>query len=303
MFKLRRLSNEPILAPNPNNTWEQAAVFNCGVIVHQDRIHMFYRAADRDFAALVDEQPDQSKKFVSVFGYAVSEDGINFVRDSQPIFTGEGVQEEWGVEDPRLSRIGDTFYMLYTGFGGRDWNDHRISMATSKDLRTWERHGVLLDEPNKDAGLLEEKVDGRYVLYHRRLPHIWVAFSSNLKDWEDHQIVMETIPGGWEEDKIGIAGQPIRTAQGYLMLYHAVDRHKTYRLGAALLDGDDPTKVVRRLPEPILEPELEWEREGHVPNVVFSCGQVVKDGFLYVYYGGADRVIGVAGIELDKIIF
>ena len=206
---------------------------------------MFYRAADRDFAALVDEQPDQSKKFVSVFGYAVSEDGINFVRDSQPIFTGEGVQEEWGVEDPRLSRIGDTFYMLYTGFGGCDWNDHRISMATSKDLRTWERHGVLLDEPNKDAGLLEEKVDGRYVLYHRRLPHIWVAFSSNLKDWEDHQIVMETIPGGWEEDKIGIAGQPIRTAQGYLMLYHAVDRHKTYRLGAALLDGDDPTKVVR----------------------------------------------------------
>ena len=93
MFKLRRLSNEPILAPNPNNTWEQAAVFNCGVIVHQDRIHMFYRAADRDFAALVDEQPDQSKKFVSVFGYAVSEDGINFVRDSQPISLAKGFKK------------------------------------------------------------------------------------------------------------------------------------------------------------------------------------------------------------------
>ncbi len=87
------------------------------------------------------------------------------------------------------------------------------------------------------------------------------------------------------------------------MIYHAVDGRRTYRLGAALLDGEDPTKVVRRLPEPILEPELEWERQGHVPNVVFSCGQVVKDGFLYVYYGAADQVIGVAGIELDEIVF
>jgi predicted GH43/DUF377 family glycosyl hydrolase len=87
------------------------------------------------------------------------------------------------------------------------------------------------------------------------------------------------------------------------MLYHAVDKHKAYRLGAALLDGEDPAKVVGRLPEPILEPELEWEKVGLVPNVVFSCGQVIKDGFLYVYYGGADRVIGVAGIELDKVVF
>lgn len=303
MFKLRRLSEQPILEPNPNNQWEQAAVFNCGVTYHDGRVHMFYRAADRDFAALADENPDPSKRFVSSIGYAVSADGINFEREPEPIFVGEGLQEAWGVEDPRISRIGNTFYMLYTAFGGRDWDDHRIAMACSRDMRKWERHGVLLDEPNKDAGLLEEKVDGRYMLFHRRMPHIWVAFSSDLKHWEDHQIIMETIPGGWEELKIGIAGQPIRIAQGYLMIYHAVDRHKTYRLGAALLDGEDPTKVVRRLPEPILEPELEWEKEGFVPNVVFSCGQVVKDDFLYVYYGAADRVIGVAGIELDQIKF
>ncbi len=303
MFKLRRLSKQPILEPIAEHPWERAAVFNCGVTLYQGKVHMIYRASDRDFSVLAHSEPDKRHKFTSSFGYAVSDDGINFTRETQPIYMGEGAQEAWGVEDPRISKIGDTFYMLYTTFGGRAWDDHRIAMASSKDLRTWQRHGVILDEPNKDAGFLEEKINGKYMLFHRRLPHIWAAFSADLQDWEEHQIIMKTIPGGWEENKIGIAGQPIRIRQGYLMLYHAVDNEKNYRLGAALLDGKDPTKVVQRLPEPILEPELEWEKVGHVPNVVFSCGQVIKDDFLFVYYGGADEVIGVAGIELNKIVF
>lgn len=303
MFKLRRLSDQPILEPIPNHPWESAAVFNCGVAIQDQRMVMIYRAADRDFSTIGDEKPDALRKFTSSLGYAVSDDGIHFTRQAHPIFQGQGEQEAWGVEDPRLSRIDDRYYMLYTAFGGRSWDDHRISMATSNDLLTWERHGVVLDEPNKDAGLLETKVGGKYMLFHRRMPHIWSAFSEDLHLWHDHQIVMETLAGGWEEKKIGIAGQPIPTRQGYLMLYHAVDDRKVYRLGAALLDGDDPTRVVRRLPRPILEPEMPWERAGHVPNVVFSCGQVVKDGFLYVYYGGADTVIGVAGIEMDNIVF
>lgn len=303
MFKLRRLSDQPILEPIPQHSWESAAVFNCGVACHQDEVVMIYRASDRGFATLGDPHPNGSNKFTGSFGYAVSEDGIHFTRNAAPIFQGQGDQEAWGVEDPRLSKIGDTYYMLYTAFGGRSWDDHRIAMATSKDLKTFERRGVVLDEPNKDAGLLEEKVNGKYMLFHRRMPHIWSAFSEDLEKWHGHRVLMETLPGGWEENKIGIAGQPIATRQGYLMIYHAVDNRKVYRLGAALLDGEDPTKVVRRLPRPILEPERTWERVGHVPNVVFSCGQVIKDGFLYVYYGGADKVIGVAGIEVDRIVF
>ena len=303
MFKLRRLSDQPILAPIPAHPWERAAVFNCAVTMYQDKIHMIYRAADRDFSVLRQAQPEADLQFTSSFGLAVSEDGLSFKREAEPIYVGEGPQEAWGVEDPRLSKIGETFYMVYTAFGGRSWDDHRIALASSQDLRTWQRHGVLLDEPNKDGALLEEKVNGRYLLFHRRVPHIWSAVSADLRSWHDHKIIMETIPGGWESLKIGIAGPPLRIRQGYLMIYHAVDGRRTYRLGAALLDGEDPTKVVRRLPEPILEPELEWERQGHVPNVVFSCGQVVKDGFLYVYYGAADQVIGVAGIELDEIVF
>ena len=210
MFKLRRLSQQPILEPIEQHDWERAAVFNCGVTLHQGRVHMIYRASDRDFSALSDSEPKESKRFASSFGYAVSEDGINFTRDAEPIFQGEGAQEFWGVEDPRISKIGDTFYMLYTAFGGRSWDDHRIALASSHDLRSWQRHGVVLDEPNKDAGLLEETVNGKYMLFHRRLPHIWAAFSSDLKTWEDHQIIMETIPGGWKKQD-GTAGQPIRS--------------------------------------------------------------------------------------------
>ena len=208
MFKLRRLSDRPILEPIAEHAFEREAVFNCGVVLHEGKIHMLYRAADRDFSALLHPEPLEEYKFVSTLGYAVSEDGINFEREKEPVFVGEGEQEAWGVEDPRISKIGDTFYMIYTGFGGKRWDNHRISLATSKDLRTWERHGVLLDEPNKDGGLLEDKVDGKFMLFHRRMPHIWAAFSTDLRTWEGHRIVMEAIPGGWEEAKIGIAGQP-----------------------------------------------------------------------------------------------
>ncbi|HOB09712.1 MAG TPA: glycosidase [Limnochordia bacterium] len=303
MFKLERISNSPVLEPRRENPWERGAVFNTAVVYKDGYIHLLYRASDRDFAALRDELPRGDKRFCSVIGLAKSRDGISFERQPEPVFTGSGPQEAWGVEDPRVTKIGDTYYMVYTGFGGRGWSDHRISLASSKNLVDWERHGVMLDEVNKDGGLLADKINGKYVLFHRREPHIWVAFSDDLKTWCDHQIVMTTLPNGWESKKIGIAGEPILIEQGYLMIYHAVDDRHVYRLGAALLDRRDPTKVLKRLPEPILEPELPWEREGNVPNVVFSCGQVVHNGYLYVYYGAADTVIGAARVALSEISF
>ena len=130
MFKLRRLSSEPILEPIAEHPFERAAVFNCAVVMHGRKIHMIYRAADRDFAALSQPEPREELKFVSSFGYAVSEDGINFHRDSQPVFGGRE-QEAWGGR-PRISKIGDTFYMVYTAFGGKTWDNHRISLASSR---------------------------------------------------------------------------------------------------------------------------------------------------------------------------
>lgn len=302
MFKLRRLTQKPILSPIKEHEWEKSAVFNTAAIYIDNKFHLFYRASNNGFA-LNTKKPEEKYKFVSSIGYAVSSDGINFERFDDPLIIGETDQEEWGVEDPRITKIDDKYYMLYTGFGGRDWTDFRICMVWSDDMKDWKGHRIVLDEPNKDAGLLSEKIDGKYVLFHRRVPDIWIAYSEDLINWTDHKIIMSPIPGTWESKKIGIAGPPIKREDGWLLIYHGVDDNNVYRLGAALLDLNDPSKVIARQKEPILEPELDWEINGLVPNVVFSCGAVEANGMYYVYYGGADTHIGVAVIEKDKVKF
>jgi predicted GH43/DUF377 family glycosyl hydrolase len=204
------------------------------------------------------------------------------------------------VEDPRITRIGDTFYMTYTAY-----SEHgtRVSLAASSSLIVWERLGIILpDEDNKDAVLFPEKIRGRYVLLHRRPPDVWIACSDDLLHWTDHQILMQPRPGTWEHQKVGGAGPPVKMDQAWLFIYHAVDKDHVYRLGAALLDLNDPTVVLKRQEAPILEPEEEWERHGDVPNVVFSCGQVMTDDGLYVYYGGADTVIGLATADKEQVL-
>jgi len=303
MFKIERLVNYPIISPNENNTWERAAVFNTAAIYENGEFHLFYRASDKPFV-LDTEMPCPENKFTSVIGYAKSKDGINFERFDEPLIKCQGIQEAWGIEDPRITKIDDTYYMVYAAFGGRDWQDVRVSLITSKNLKNWDERKILLpDEPNKDAALLSEKFNGKFFMFHRRMPSIWTAVSSDLNKWEDHKCIMEPRKGKWDCKKIGIAGPPLKINDGWLLIYHGVDEDNVYRLGAALLDSSNPNKVIARQDEPILEPELYWERVGLVPNVVFSCGNCIVNDFLYVYYGGADTHIGVAGIELNKIVF
>jgi len=292
----------PILSPVKEHIWEKEAVFNTASFYENGLVHLFYRATDKGFI-LNTEIPEEKNKFVSTIGHAISKDGIHFERQEKPFMVGTTDQEAWGVEDPRVSKIEDTYYMIYTGFGGRDWNDFRVSMAWSKDMITWNGHKVVLDEPDKDGGLLPEKIGGKYVLFHRRMPDIWVGYSEDLVNWSGHKIVMSPIEGTWQSKKIGIAGPPIKRDDGWLLFYHGVDKNNVYRLGAALLDLQDPSKVIKRQAEPVLVPELDWEVKGLVPNVVFSCGAVEIDNMYYVYYGGADTHIGVAAIEKDKVIF
>lgn len=302
MLKLKRLSQQPILAPIRAHEWEREAVFNAGAYYENGLFYLFYRGSNNRFH-LKSPVPRVEEKFVSAIGLAVSRDGIHFARFDRPVFTPATEYEAWGVEDPRITRIGNTYYMLYTAFRGRDWNDYRPAIAWSRNLIDWQGREILLDETNKDVALFPEKVGGRYVLLHRREPHIWIAFSDDLKRWTDHQIIMETIAGGWEAKKIGAAGPPHRTEQGWVLFYHAVDADHVYRLGVALLDLADPTRVIARYPHPILEPETDWERYGLVPNVVFSCGSVEKDGAYYVYYGGGDCCLGVAAVDRSTLLW
>ena len=297
MIQLKRYSDQPIFLPKKENKWEAASVFNAAAILDNGLVHLIYRATDISSGG-------QEGDYINSLGYAVSKDGIHFNRLEQPILANDVPQEARGPEDPRIVKIGETFYMLYTGYGGRFDGDYRICLATSPNLIDWQRHGVMLDEPNKDAALFPEKIGGRYVMFHRRPPDIWLAFSEDLITWVDHTVVMRALPDSpWENEKIGISGPPIKTEQGWLLIYHGVSKEMVYRQGIALLDLAEPTQVLARQSAPILEPELDWELFGHVDNVVFSCGQVVLGDEIYVYYGGADNAIGLATVKLQDIRF
>ena len=285
-MRLQRHKENPILLPHPLHAWESLNVFNAAVVHHNGLFHMLYRAQGRDY--------------VSHIGYAVSEDGVHWARLDRPVLSPRDPWEVRGVEDPRVTEIDGVFYMTYTGYSPVGT---RACLARSTNLITWERLGVVLpDENNKDHTLFPEKINGRYAMLHRRPPDIWLAYSDDLVHWTDHQIIMRPRPGTWEHKKIGAGGPPIRTDAGWLIVYHAVDANQVYRLGAALLDLEEPSRVIARLPEPILEPRETWEIKGDVPNVVFTCANVVLDGTLYVFYGGADRVMALATCSLEALL-
>lgn len=304
-LKLTRVLSDPIMTGNPENDWEKASCYNAGAIKKDGIVHLFYRATDTN------SNGRENDAFKSSIGHAVSKDGISFTRYKDYIL-GPRPNSQYirGCEDPRVVFVGGRYYMLYTGYGGRFGGDFRICMASSDNLIDWQEHGVMLDESNKDAALFPDKIGGEYVLLHRRAPNIWVSYSKDLKTWNKHRILAKIDEDSeWENCKIGIAGPPLRTKNGYVLIYHGVSNRKRdfasrgayrqYSLGIMLLNLE--ADVVYKQKEPILVPELDWELNGYVPNVVFSCGQVLMGNELYVYYAGADTALGVAKCSMKDI--
>jgi predicted GH43/DUF377 family glycosyl hydrolase len=280
----QRHDANPILQPNPLHPWEALNVFNCAVIHHDGLFHMLYRAQGRDY--------------VSHIGYAVSLEGVRWNRLSDPVLSPANENEGRGVEDPRVVAIEGTFYMTYTAFSP---NGILSMLARSQNLITWERIAPF-ERNNKDHVLFPRKIGGRYAILHRRAPNIWLAYSDDLTDWGGHQIIMRPRPASWDNHKIGASGPPILTDEGWLIIYHGVDEHFIYRQGVALLDLDDPSKVIHRAKDAVFYPWETWEMRGDVPNVVFSCANPVVDGTVYLYYGGADRLIGLATAPLADVL-
>lgn len=278
-MKLQRYAGNPILAPIPDHPWEARTVFNCGVAQMDGAVVLIYRAQGLE-------------NNVSRLGFAVSTDGFNFARLDRPVFEPADETETWGVEDPRLTRLGDRWYMVYTAWSPQGI---QVAMASTANFFTWERHGIVLPGPdNKDAAIFPEKVGGRYVMCHRIPPAIWLAYSDDLVHWGAYQKIIEPRPGNWDSLKLGAGGPPLKTDRGWLCIYHGVSEDRVYRLGAVLLDLEDPSKIIGWPKEPILEPEEPWELEGDVPNVVFTCGTAEIGDQYVVYYGGADKVIAAA---------
>ena len=296
-MKLTRISDKPILEPRKDHDWEQGAVFNCGAVYENGLYHMIYRATNMGSHA-------SFGKYINNLGYAVSKDLMNWHRLDQPILKNDVPQEKRGPEDPRIVKIEDTFYMTYTGFGDRFPGDYRICMATSKDLVHWDRKGVLLDEENKNSAFFPRRFGDEYLLLHRRKPDIWIASTKDMNKYYDHEKIMTTLPEHeWESIRIGIAGPPVHHPDGWLLFYHAVDSKNRYRLGVALLDKENPRKLLARHKKPVIEPELDWEKEGYVPDVIFSCATIERDDRYMVIYAGADKAIGAAYMKKTDLKF
>lgn len=324
MFQLKRYSKNPILTPIKGHPWESKMVFNCAAILKDNKVHLIYRATGKD---------EMDGILVSRLGYAIlKNDGVTVEkRYTYPVFKPEEWYEPAGCEDPRITEIDGKYYMLYTAYLGHkappfyEKQSTNIAIASTTDFFHWKRHGLLLPtvlEPEKNGVLFPKKIKGYYVLYYRVDPDIYVAYSKSLKKpkWIGHKIVTGPRKGYWDAWKIGAGPPPIETKKGWLFLYHGVNRKRPlrrevfkifkrkevlksiYRLGVMLIDKGNPEKILYRSKKPILEPKKGYEKKGIVPNVVFSCGAVVIKDTLFVYYGGADTVIGVATCKLSEIL-
>ena len=256
----------------------------------------------------------QGLDWVSRIGYAVSQDGVHWNRLRRPVLEPMDGTDSRGVEDPRVTEIDGVFYMAYTAYGREFQGDGGAThlgggilpmIARSENLVTWERLGpIVRGEDNKDHVLFPRRFGGRYAAFHRRRPQVWLAYTDDLLTWreEDMAPIYGPREDNWDCTSVGSNGVPIETAHGWLVINHAYDQEHVYRLGVALLDLEDPTQVIHRPKEPIFWPEELWELRGDVPNVVFSCANPVVDGTVYVYYGAADHVIGLATCALDELL-
>jgi predicted GH43/DUF377 family glycosyl hydrolase len=327
-MKLTKYEGNPILSPHQTNTWENLSVCNPGAWYEKGIYYLLYRAAGDD------------EDHIIHFGLAKSYDGFKFVRHGdEPVLSPSIDGPDAGcIEDPRIVKYDDYYYITYAFRPfppGRYWlnpgndankpfsdvehskfmreNLTNSGLLVTSDFLDYHRLGRItkanLDD--RDVILFPDKINGQYVMLHRpkewvgdlygsEHPAMWISYSDDLMTWKDSGLLIHG-EQAWER-KIGGSTPPIKTDQGWLTLYHGVDDHGIYRIGALLLDLDDPSKVLGRTKRFIMEPEYDYEMKGLYNGVVFPTGNVVVDNTLYVYYGGADKYCCVATASLTELV-
>lgn len=332
-MKLKKFEGNPIITPNPKNEWESLVTCNPGVYYDNDTFYMLYRAAGDDKEHII-----RLGLAVSKDGF-----NFERVSD-QPVFSPTADNFDSGcVEDPRIVKFDNEYYVTYAYRPfppGQYWkfahdvvltpqcgadapaaiknNLGNTGLAVTTDFRNYRKLGritsTILDD--RDVILFPQKINGQYALLHRPkqyigekygvdYPSIWIKFSDDLLDWEDKEsyLLLTGVKGTWEE-KIGGSTPPLRTDEGWLIIYHGVENGGLgyYRVGAVLLDLENPLKVIAKAPDFIMEPEHDYEIEGYYRGCVFPTGNVILGDTLYVYYGGADKYVGVATCSVKELL-
>lgn len=317
-YQLAKSDHNPLICPEPKNDWEAFNTFNPAAIYEAGKVHIFYRAQGFDY--------------VSSIGYATSSNGIKVdERLSWPIFIPTQPFESTkkpgqlstayasggcgGCEDPRVTRVEDRIYMTYVAFDGVTEPRIALTSIALKDFlnRNWLwKKPVLISPPgvvDKSACILPEKINGKYVVFHRVFPDILIDFVDSL-DFSDGKYlkgqyrIKPRYPMWWDSRKIGAGAPPLKTRDGWLLIYQAVDDKEGYRykVGAMLLDLDNPAKVLYRSRQPIIEPDQWYDNDGFKAGVVYPCGAVIIENTLFVYYGGADSYVCVATANLESFL-
>ncbi|MBN1597784.1 MAG: glycoside hydrolase family 130 protein [Bacteroidales bacterium] len=295
---INRYKNNPILTKD-DVPYPVATLHNAAVVKHEEKYIMIFRSHKLNGR--------------SIFGKAESEDGFNFKVDEKPFMVpaNEGVFKEYeafGVEDPRIVFIDGEYLITYSAYSR---HGVRIGLAKTKDFKTVVRFSLITQADNRNVVIFPEKFSGLYARLDR--PHseispwsIWISYSPDLKYWGESKLIMKPLQYHWDEMKIGPGAPPIKTSRGWLSIYHGIFLTMdgcVYRLGVALHDLIDPSKVIAVGDEWILQPEEIYEITGYVHNVVFSCGAVQeKDGSVKIYWGGADNVMCVGTANLEDLV-
>jgi predicted GH43/DUF377 family glycosyl hydrolase len=235
-----------------------------------------------------------------------SEDGVHFEeQEHYPALSGNGYLERFGIEDCRVSKIGDTYYLTYTAVSDSGVG---LGLKTTQDWQHFGSGGMIMPPHNKDCAIFEEKVGGKYYCLHRPSSkeiggnYIWLAESPDGLHWGNHQCLIKTRPGLWDSARVGAGAAPIRTDLGWLEIYHGANAEHQYCLGAFLMDINDPSKVISRTTEPIMVPTAAYELSGFFGYVVFTNGHVVDGDRLTVYYGAADEFVCGAHFSISEIL-
>lgn len=256
----------------------------------------------------VREEKNNDWRYLTSISYiriARSKDGKHFKIDDKPFIYPSNELQIYGLEDPRVTKIDDVYYIYFSAISPAGVG---VMMVKTKDFKKVYDCGMIFSPENKDVIIFPEKINNKYYAINRPTPKstgnldMWLAESDNLIHWGNFKHILGIRENMWDNERIGGGAVPIKTEKGWLELYHGASKEQRYCIGALLLDLDDPSKVIARCSEPILEPEAPYEVEGFFKNVVFTCGALVDDDIIKLYYGVADTSMAYAELSINDIL-